>query len=274
MSDGLRVHILDTGHSLASEGILMAGGGRRRIECHCLVALLEHPERGWVLWDTGYSPRMLEETRRLPYRLYRAATPLRLRPELAVSAQLPRLGLAPEDIRTVVLSHFHADHLCGLLDFGGARLVTTEAAWASVEGLSGWRALRRAFIPRLAPPDFRKRATLLPRFSGPELGPLGPTHDLFGDGSMVLVELPGHAAGQFGMLARTERGPMLLAADGAWLRQAVRERRPPHPATHFFLDDPAAARDTLDRLHAFHRERPEVILVPTHCPEAYAELVR
>lgn len=272
MADALRVHILDTGHSLASEGMLLRGGGRGKVECHCLVALLRHPREGWVLWDTGYSPRMLEETRRLPYRLYRSATPLRLRPELAVAAQLPRLGLAVEDVRTVLLSHFHADHLCGVRDFPHARFIATEPAWSSVAKLSGWRALRRAFIPALLPPDFEARLTRIPLPDGPSWEGPGPAHDLFGDGSLLLVSLPGHAAGHVGLLARTERGPMLLAGDGAWLRRAVRERRPPHPATHLFLDDPTAARETLERLHAFHRRRPDVLLVPTHCPEACAEL--
>ena len=103
--------VLDTGHCLASEHHMLRGGRRRKIECHALVALLQHPREGWLLWDTGYSMRLIAETRRWPFWLYRVATPLRLRPELEVIAQLPRLGIAVGEIRHVIVSHFHADFI-------------------------------------------------------------------------------------------------------------------------------------------------------------------
>jgi glyoxylase-like metal-dependent hydrolase (beta-lactamase superfamily II) len=268
MPEGLRVYVLDTGSCLALEATIIRGGRWRVVECPCLVALLHHPEHGWVLWDTGYAPRMLEVTRRLPYRLYRYLTPLRLRPGLAVVDQLARLGLAAGDIRTVVISHFHADHLCGLRDFPAARFVATEEAWEATSGRTGVRALRQGYLPGLVPDDFAERAELLSVFTGPALGSLGPTHDLFGDGSLRLVRLPGHARGQLGLWAPTERGPLLFVADGAWHSASIWERRPPHLVTHAILDDPAAARTTLERLYEFQREFPSVALVPTHCPEA------
>src|SRR5947209_20487677 len=95
----LACHVLDTGHCLASEHHLIRGGRRRRVACHSIVALLRHPRHGWMLWDAGYAPRLLEATRGVPFRLYRWATPLRLDPSLAVVAQLPRFGLAARDVR-------------------------------------------------------------------------------------------------------------------------------------------------------------------------------
>jgi glyoxylase-like metal-dependent hydrolase (beta-lactamase superfamily II) len=216
---------------------------------------------------------MLDATRRLPYRLYRLATPLHIEANLAAASQLPRFGLSPSDIGTVIISHFHADHIAGLRDFPHARLVATKAAYTDVKVRRGMSALRRAFIPSLLPADFVRRATLISRFDGPTLPGLGGTHDLFGDGSALLVPLPGHARGQAGMLASTERGPVLFAADGCWLTRQVRERRPPHPITHLFADDPHAVRSTIDGLHAFMLARPDVAVVPTHCPEAFAREV-
>jgi glyoxylase-like metal-dependent hydrolase (beta-lactamase superfamily II) len=271
----LRYYVLDTGYCLASEHHLMRGGARRRVHCHSIAVLLQHPREGWFLWDTGYAPRMMEATRRLPYRLYRLATPLRLSAKLPVVRQLPRFGLRRDDIRRVVISHFHADHVGGLRDFPGAEPVALRSAYEDVKRRRGIRALSRAFIPSLMPPDFEARANLLPAFSGPPLPGLGPTCDLFGDGSALLVELPGHAKGQIGMLANTERGPVLFAADGCWLTKQVRLRRPPHPITHLFVDDPASVKTTIDSLHTFALARPDVAIVPSHCPEAFRrEVVR
>jgi len=269
----VRCHLLDTGYCLARESHLIRGGRHMIIQCHSMVALLHHPEHGWLLWDTGYAPRLLAATERMPYALYRRVTPLRLQPDLAVVSQLLRFGLAARDIGTVIISHFHADHIAGLRDFAGATFVVSEQAHAQIAGTRGFAALRHGFIPALLPDDFTDRATLLAEFTGPPLPGLGATHDLFGDGSLALVALPGHARGQIGLLARMDRGPLLFAADSCWHRRSIREQRLPHPITNLIADDPRAVRATILRLHSFSQARPEVVIIPSHCPEAFREEV-
>ena len=135
-------HLLDTGYCLARESTMIQGGRREHVACHALIALLHHPSHGWILWDTGYAPHMLTETARLPYRFYRWATPLRLDPALAVAAQLARFGLQPSSIKTIIISHFHADHIAGLRDFPIARFVATQAAYDHFVARTGLAALR------------------------------------------------------------------------------------------------------------------------------------
>jgi glyoxylase-like metal-dependent hydrolase (beta-lactamase superfamily II) len=266
-------HTLDTGYCLAHESMMLRGGAHRSVECHSLVGLIHHSERGWGLWDTGYAPRMLDATAHWPFSLYRRATPLRLRPELAVVAQLPRWNLSASDIRWIVLSHLHADHIAGLRDFPQAQVYLSAEAYAAIVPLRGLSALRRAFIPALLPDDFAERVVLIERFDGLALPALGATHDLFGDGSLLLMPLPGHGRGQIGLLARTAERRILYAADGAWLTRAIHERRGPHPLTYLFIDDRPALHETLDRLHQFALQCPDVSLIPTHCPVAYAREV-
>jgi glyoxylase-like metal-dependent hydrolase (beta-lactamase superfamily II) len=269
----LQCHILDTGYCLAWEHHVIQGGQHRQITCHSLAVLLCHPQQGWLLWDTGYAPRMLDVTRHLPFLIYRYVTPLRLDPGLCVAAQLGRWKLKPGDIQHIIISHFHADHIAGLRDFPQAELIASHTAYHDIVRRHGLDALRRAFIPALLPDDFCKRATLLESFDGPSLPALGPTCDLFGDGSLLLMPLPGHAHGQMGLLAHTERGRILFAADGCWLRRSFRERRPPARVTHLFVDDPQAVCTTIDRLHDFAQACPDVVVVPSHCPEAFAQEV-
>lgn len=264
----ITLHLLDTGYCTAREYHVIRGGRRLRIQCHALVALLHHPQQGWLLWDTGYAPRMLTETARWPFSLYRHFTPLFLQPELAVIAQLPRWRLTPDDIRYVLLSHFHADHIAGLRDFPTAQLLASRAAYTDVAARRGLNALRRGFIPALLPDDFSKRAILIDTFASPTLPILGPTHDLFGDESLLLVPLPGHAHGQLGLLVQTERGRVFLAADACWLTRSILENRPPHPLTYFFIDSASALRHTLQQLHEFALACPDVTLIPSHCPVA------
>jgi glyoxylase-like metal-dependent hydrolase (beta-lactamase superfamily II) len=270
----LTCHLLDTGHCLAFEPLVLQGGRWRHIECHSLVALLGHPRHGWTLWDAGYAPRLLDATRRLPFRIYRWATPLRIKPELAVVAQLPRFGLTPADVRRVIVSHFHADHVAGLIDFPHAEIIALREAYEGVAGLSGFAALRKAFVPALLPADFERRAVLLGPPSGADLGMLGPTIDLFGDGSALVVSLPGHARGQIGLLAQTERGPLFFLADACWLTEGARRGRLPNRITNVIADDGLIAARTVRAIAAFARSRPDLELIPTHCPEAFARHVR
>lgn len=269
----LECHVLDTGHCLASQHHLLRDGRWNTVRCHAIAALLRHPAQGWFLWDAGYAPRLLAATQRFPFRLYRWATPLHVRPEQAVVAQLARFGVRPRDVRRVILSHFHADHVAGLRDFPEAEFIASEEAYADVVSRRGISALSRAFVPELLPPDFGRRARLLPPLGATALATLGPVHDLFSDGSVLLAALPGHARGQLGLLAQTEGQPVLFAADGCWLSESYRRNEPPHWLTHGLVDSAAAMRGTLARLHQFAKEHPEVAIVPSHCPEAFERLV-
>jgi glyoxylase-like metal-dependent hydrolase (beta-lactamase superfamily II) len=269
----LTLHLFDTGHCVVHEHVVLGNRSRRPMDCHALVALLGHPRFGWSLWDTGYALRMLTETQVWPFRLYRSATPLRLRPGMAAVDRLAAYGLQVSDIRRVFVSHFHADHIAGLRDFPHAEIIATEAALASIQRRQGFSALRRGLIPALLPSDLAERVRPLPAFSAAPLPHLGPTCDFFGDGSVRLVDLPGHACGQMGALVETITGAVLLAADGAWTRRSIREQLLPSRITYLFIDSPQAVRTTLRSLHEFARVRPEVRIVPTHCPEAFSECV-
>jgi glyoxylase-like metal-dependent hydrolase (beta-lactamase superfamily II) len=265
--------LLDTGYCLAREGHLIRGGARRTVHCHSLVALLHHRDHGWLLWDAGYAPRMLDATRQFPFRVYRYLTPLRLDPALAVVSQLAGMGLTHRDIGRVIISHFHADHISGLRDFPEARFIATETAYRYVAGRQGMAAMQHALIPALLPDDFDSRIDPLPGFTDAALPGLGATHDLFGDGSLRLVALPGHARGQMGLLARTARGTILFAADGCWLSRSIRENTPPARITNPLADNVRAVVATIGHLHTFAQAQPDVTIIPSHCPEAFAREV-
>jgi glyoxylase-like metal-dependent hydrolase (beta-lactamase superfamily II) len=124
------------------------------------------------------------------------------------------------------------------------------------------------------PADFEERVTLVDGFEDAPLPALGGTHDLFGDGSLRLMNLPGHARGQIGLLAGADRGQILFAADGAWLTESIRTARAPAPITNLIADDAIAVQTTLNCLRAFSLACPDVVIIPTHCPEAFTREVR
>jgi glyoxylase-like metal-dependent hydrolase (beta-lactamase superfamily II) len=205
--------------------MLFRDGKRKTVQFPAIFALLEHPTQGQILFDTGYSERFFTETRRFPASLYRRLTPVYLRPEETAVRQLAVRGIAATDVRMVIISHFHADHVCGLADFPNARYCYFEDAYTTVCQRRGLRALRAAFLPGLIPPDFVERSQPI---TISQFQPLPPAYtpfdrgvDLFGDGALIAVCVPGHAAGQMGLFVQTDGGEhYFLVADACWHSRA------------------------------------------------------
>ena len=258
------VTVLDTGYCTAREGLIATGTGWGEARCHAPAFLIQQTPHGVVLFDTGYAPRLLDAFERWPERLYKYATPTTV--GSPVVDHLRGAGIAPSDVTTIIVSHLHADHVAGLRDFPEARFVISQPALELQRTVRGVDAVRRGVIQALFPPDFADRARVITAFADEPLPALGATHDLFGDGLIRLVPLPGHARGQIGALVRSDRDEVLLCADGAWSTRAFQELRPPHWITGAMQDSMPALRETLHRLKQFAAVRPDVAILPTHCP--------
>lgn len=255
------------------EYIACRGGKFRRIRFASLFALIQHPQFGPVVFDTGYTTRFFSETRNFPAKFYRLVTPVQLNDAGDVVTQLRARGIAPDDVRHVIISHFHADHIGGLNDFPNATFHCTRAAYDSAKKLRGWRSVKHAFLPGLLPPDFQERAIFVedkPTVRLPAShAPFSEAHDLFGDGSVLAVDLPGHATGQMGIFLKTPDGrDCLLAADACWLSRQFRECLMPHAIVRLLVDWPSY-KITLEKIHQLHLNNPALRIIPTHCAEVW-----
>ena len=260
----LRLTVLDTGYCTARAGLIATGSGWHQERCHATAFLLRHPVHGVILFDTGYAPRLLDAFAAWPARLYRYATPTVI--GTPVIEHLRTAGIAPSDVSTIIVSHLHADHVAGLRDFPEARYVISHAALTLQRMVCGIGAVRRGVIQPLFPDDFADRAWVIREFSDAPIPVFGETHDLFGDGAIRLLPLPGHARGQLGALVQAEGGDVLLCADAAWSTRAWQEQRPPHWLTGAIQDDVPALHTTLHALRDFAAACPQVAILPTHCP--------
>jgi glyoxylase-like metal-dependent hydrolase (beta-lactamase superfamily II) len=275
----VKVTIFSAGYCSCPEHIALLGGRWRNIRFPAMFALFEHPRFGAMLFDTGYSDRFFEETRRFPNQFYRLATPVSLRPDQTAVRQLSMLNIKPSDITRVFISHFHADHIAALGDFPHAKYVYLPQAFDSLQHLRGLAALSRAYLPGLIPGDFAQRAAPIRltdlRPLPPEFAPFFTGFDLLGDESLMAIELPGHAAGQMGLFARDENGSaFFFIADAAWLARSISENRPPHRVANFLFADAGIYRETLSDLHQFYGNQPDVRLIPSHCESTLAQYVR
>jgi glyoxylase-like metal-dependent hydrolase (beta-lactamase superfamily II) len=172
---------------------------------------------------------------------------------------LTEQGYATADIDFALPTHAHWDHVCGLLDLPGlpAYLHRIEHDWVSTGPVAPVGGVRDSL---------QDRTLTTFELDGPPVLTFTRSHDLFGDGSVVLVDLAGHTPGSVGVLLHTSAGPVLLAGDAAWHTYQIENIRQKSSYPGGLADeDRAEAFRTLHRLHAA-KER--VTVVPTHDPGA------
>ena len=246
-----------------------AGIARERFPA--LAFRIIHPRHGDLLFDTGYSPRFMQATARFPERLYRAVTPVTLGAGDSLREQLQCDGVDPDAVAGIFLSHLHGDHVGGVPDFPAARLWCARAAIDDLRARGRWSALRIGLLPALLGDRVEARCTWIESCAThplpAELHAFGTGHDLLGDGSLLAVALPGHAAGQHGLVFRDRDGLVCLVADAAWSSQALRDGALPPAITTRWLGDTRVYRDTFERLRRVLLDAPQVRVVPSHCLE-------
>ncbi len=190
--------------------------------CFPSRAYLIETSRGSYLWDTGLFQPFSGDAARGICRLYPIVThKVHLQEKRVCFAACAETAVHQlRDIAGIVVSHFHADHVAGLRDFPDVRVLCAAEGWQSIQGLSGLRALRKAFLPGLIPPDISARIDFVhdleKRKLPPELLPFREGWDLTGGGEVYLVPLPGHAVGHIGAFVRDGDKWLLLASDAAW----------------------------------------------------------
>ena len=263
-----RLITFPAGEAQIPERVVLRNGSLRTVTLPATVAALHHPDEGWILFDTGYSRHVEHEVQTGLERLYPLVVPFTV--PIGAADQLRARGIDPADVRHVIISHLHPDHIGGLLDFPNATLHCPREAWRVNAPAIGPARMRLAFMPGLLPSDFHDRVHWIDGLTGSGAGPFPATGDLFGDGSVRLVELPGHAAGQIGAFVTVQADPeprrALLAADSCWLSRGFQELSEPSRITRLIIDDPHASRATLGRLHHLHTMDPSLVILPSHCP--------
>ena len=266
---GVSLELLVAGATSHPGWVARRGAGRRPVRFPALVAVVRHPG-GVVLVDTGYAPRVVDALSRGLDRVYGRLLPVSVTPEEAAVAQLAQRGIRAEDVTHVVLTHLHADHVAGLRDFPRASVVVRRAAVEQAVRIRGVARLRRGLVPSLLPDDLADRvldpATLPPASpsDAAALAPLDGARDLLGDGAVLVVPLPGHAAGHLGVRVRAPGVDVLLVGDAAWDVRAVSHGELPHPVARLVTDDWRAYWNTLADLRTLLARRPDLLCVPSH----------
>jgi glyoxylase-like metal-dependent hydrolase (beta-lactamase superfamily II) len=244
------------GHCTHPSCMALKGSGIKS-KCFPSRAYLIETRKGLYLWDTGYADRFREVTSKGIYKLYAWATPVSFDAHESLQGQLKAFGVQPSEIDTLVLSHFHGDHIAGIRDFTAVRILCSSPCWEAVRGLSGFSAVRKAFVPELLPPDISGRLSFVESYSEcalpAELYPFTVGRDLTGTREIFVVGLPGHVTGHIGAFVLEDGGWTLLASDAAWMPESYEQLRGPSELSFIIQDSRSDYYQTLRKLHALYR---------------------
>ncbi|GAM96672.1 attM/aiiB family protein [alpha proteobacterium U9-1i] len=249
----IQLYALDCGRANFSDIGVFADDGSMNGQARELIVpcyLIRHPN-GDLLWDTGL-PEALAD---MPNGFTPEGFPATLTVPVRLSAQLAQLNLTPADIEYVSVSHYHSDHSGNLNMFASSNWIVDAEERSRMfgdEGRAGqefpnYNQLENANTTRLeGDADF----------------------DVFGDGSVTVIQAPGHTPGHTILRVNlANAGPLLITGDMYHLAES-RERRLV-PSFNFDRPQTLASMDKIDALEAAG-----VRVIREHVPEDFAALPR
>ena len=220
---------------------------------------VEHAE-GVALVDSGANAGLKRLPRWHPY--FQRAVKFDIEPEQEAGPQLRALGIAPSDVRLIVLTHLHIDHDGGLAAFPHARVLGSPGERAAASGLMG---RLNGYLPQRWPAHFDPEPLV---FADAPYGPFARSRRLTADGALVALPTPGHTASHVSVALDDGDRRIVLVGDAAYSQDNLLAGR-----VDGISPVEATARATLARLAALAAERPTVLL-PTHDPAAADRLAR
>ena len=201
--DGLRVEIFVIGEGKVRGNLLSElKSPEARLTPPLMAVLIRHPKEGAVLFGAG----LPEDMGGLGARRLRGAALAPFKEKIGgdIVSRLSGRGVTPEDVKWVILPDLAPEWAGRPGAFPNASIVVSSQAWANPKRRALERDLPdpRAFIPeeRLKLQDFSQK---------PPYGTFDHGIDLFSDGTVILIDLDGGAAGGMGVWVNLDSGSIL-----------------------------------------------------------------
>jgi glyoxylase-like metal-dependent hydrolase (beta-lactamase superfamily II) len=268
---GMKLYAFSSGALTIGKGVLQNFGPMDPpIQIPVGFYVVHHP-KGNVLFDTGNNDKIIDDINYWPKGM-QGLNPVRT-PDVAIDAQLRKIGMTPDDIKYVVVSHMHLDHGGNVGKFPHATLI-----------------IERDEINFAMFPDEPFAGPFIPQDVWALRSPAGSNnpnsmkmvildhqdYDIFGDGSIVVKSFRGHTKGSQMMDVRLpKKGLTILTGDNVYFRENVDKHIPPNLVLAY---DPAGIMRAYDYLRLmmatqgadyFTAHDPDAFKAMKHAPEYY-----
>ncbi|KAH7890737.1 beta-lactamase-like protein [Phlebopus sp. FC_14] len=200
------VSALEAGNVVIPMDRIVAGAKHEFLPCPALAFSLRHSKTSFqMVFDLGvrrdiegYPPALQKRIRDLGFSPVVKQT---------VAESLERGGIAPDQVDAVIVSHLHWDHIGDCAPFTKATFIVGSRSKDLLA--TGYPGNPDAVFSSTAVPVDRTRFISVEDMST-SIGPFPHALDYFGDGSLYIVDAPGHISGHINALVRT-------SADGSWI---------------------------------------------------------
>jgi N-acyl homoserine lactone hydrolase len=212
---GMKLYVFSSGALTIGKHILMDLAPQETIKVPVGFFVVMHP-KGNVLFDTGNNDKIITDPSYWGPAFQRLS-PVNT-PDMAIDTQLAKIGLKPDDIKYVVVSHLHLDHGGNVAKFPSSTLVVQKdeirtAFWPEP-------GMARAYIPGDVAPLRSDVGEAMPNKY--KMIQLNGDMDIFGDNSVVVKRWVGHTPGSQMMVVRLPKtGTIILTGDNAYFRENV-----------------------------------------------------
>jgi glyoxylase-like metal-dependent hydrolase (beta-lactamase superfamily II) len=257
----LRFSLVKTSATETLDAFTVEGGQwtEKAVANHVAV-LIEH-HAATLLFDTGLGRQVdAQFENEMPWM---DKPLLRYGPVLPARDQLDRDGVR---IDRILLSHAHWDHASGLPDF------PEVPVWAPYEEIEFSQI---AAPPVVLPSQFRHGVDWIPlEMTGEPYMGFASSHDLFGDGSLVLVPLTGHTPGSVGLFLTLADGRrFFFTGDASWRLEGFIGPKEKFWFSRRMVDnDRETTRQVLEQVHDLLAKEPNLTVVPAHDAKVHARL--
>jgi N-acyl homoserine lactone hydrolase len=214
--------------------------GPKRLVASCY--LIRNGDR-YLLWDTGLPAALVGNPNSNPV--------MTASMRVSIADQLRQIGVGPEQVSMIGISHYHFDHVGQAAALPNARLLIGAGDLAALRGTE---------------PGPPREALARWLTGGGEVTGVAGDHDVFGDRSVTMLNLPGHTPGHRGLLVRLASGPVMLTGDLYHFAEQVERRGVPPFNTS--RAETLASMDRFDRLARNLRAR----VIIQHEPADVAKL--
>jgi glyoxylase-like metal-dependent hydrolase (beta-lactamase superfamily II) len=188
----VKLYVFDCGTLKSGNPDVLLARGVTTTDMSVTAYLIVHP-RGTLLWDTGV---ILDELIQPGGTTEARATVLK-----TLRSQLAEIGYKPSDITYLALSHNHYDHSANANNFAGSTWLVQ-------------RAERAAMFPDTPPQNPSNAAARFSALKNSKTVLLDGDHDVFDDGSVVIVATPGHTPGHQSLFVKlAQTGSVVLSGD-------------------------------------------------------------
>lgn len=235
MNNNIKVHIFHCGEvgvdpavpfrDVSKNPIAYTGIGRSsklRIWLPVSAYLIEHP-KGKVLIDTGWHTDVRKNpVKHMSAGLYMASKP-KLQEGEAINEQLLKLGISTKDLDYVFLTHMDCDHVSGIsLVKDAKRIMISEEEFKSVKrgniryGNRFWKDVNIEYF----------------KMEDSQYGPFKRAYDVFGDGTVLLIDAKGHTEGNVIVMIKNNDKFILLTGDCGYQSDSWENLRLPGPLSN------------------------------------------